>query len=63
MQLRGARPFFSNKYDITKHHRYAYLSDYDKKNTFSIERHIKKGLKIKSTEEFEFLGEFDETEL
>lgn len=63
LQLRGARPFFSNKYDITKHHRYAYLSDYDKKNTFSIEKHIKKGLKIKSSEEFEFLGEFDETQL
>ena len=34
LQLRGVRPFFSDKYDITKHPNYKYLSDYDKKNTF-----------------------------
>ena len=36
LQLRGVRPFFSDKYDITKHPNYKYLSDYDKKNTFDI---------------------------
>ena len=40
LQLRGVRPFFSKKYDITKHPRYKYLSDADKKNTFDVERYI-----------------------
>ena len=40
MQLRGVRPFFSNKYDITKHPNYKYLSDYDKKNAFDIEKFL-----------------------
>ena len=41
MQLRGVRPFFSNKFDITKHGRYKELSDYDQKNTFDIEDYVK----------------------
>ena len=41
MQLRGVRPFFSNKYDITKHKQYRYLSDYDEKNAFDIEKYVK----------------------
>ena len=41
LQLRGVRPFFSKKYDITKHPRYKYLSDADKKNTFDVERYIR----------------------
>ena len=41
-QLRGVRPFFSDKFDITKHPRYKYLADYDKKNTFSIEKYMQK---------------------
>ena len=41
MQLRGVRPFFSNKFDITKHGRYRELSDYDQKNTFDIEDYVK----------------------
>ena len=36
LQLRGVRPFFSEKYDITKHPKYKYLSDFDKKNAFDI---------------------------
>ena len=40
MQLRGVRPFFSNKYDITKHPNYKYLSDYDKRNAFDIEKFL-----------------------
>jgi type IV secretion system protein VirD4 len=39
-QLRGVRPFLSAKYDITKHPRYKYLSDADKKNTFDTERYL-----------------------
>ena len=42
LQLRGVRPFFSDKYDITKHPKYKYLSDYDKKNTFDIEKFLKR---------------------
>lgn len=42
LQLRGVRPFFSEKYDITKHPRYKYLADADKKNTFDIERYMKR---------------------
>ena len=41
LQLRGVRPFFSDKFDITKHPRYKYLADADKKNTFDIERYMK----------------------
>ena len=42
LQLRGVRPFFSDKFDITKHPRYRYLSDADKKNVFDIERYMKR---------------------
>lgn len=42
LQLRGVRPFFSDKYDITRHPKYKYLSDYDKKNTFDIEKFLKR---------------------
>lgn len=41
LQLRGVRPFFSDKYDLTKHPRYKYLSDADKKNVFDVERYMK----------------------
>ena len=40
LQIRGVRPFLSRKYDITKHPRYKYLSDFDKKNTFDIEKFL-----------------------
>ena len=39
-QLRGVRPFFSDKYDITKHKNYSLLEDYDKKNSFDVENYI-----------------------
>ncbi len=41
LQLRGVRPFFSDKYDITKHRQYHKLSDYDKRNEFNIEKYVK----------------------
>ena len=46
MQLRGVRPFFSNKFDITKHKQYQYLSDYDEKNAFDVENYLKNRTKF-----------------
>ena len=40
LQVRGVRPFFSEKYDITRHPRYKYLSDADKKNYFDVDRYL-----------------------
>ena len=42
LQLRGVRPFFSDKYDITRHPKYKYLSDYDKKHPYDIEKFLKR---------------------
>ena len=50
LQLRGVRPFLSDKYDITQHPNYKYLSDADSKNTFDIERFLKRRLKLKADE-------------
>ena len=50
MQLRGVRPFFSNKFDITKHKQYRFLSDYDEKNAFDIEKYVKNLYKAKIRE-------------
>ena len=55
LQIRGVRPFFSDKYDITKHPNYKYLSDYNKKNTFDAERYIKRRpAVIKQNEVFDY---------
>lgn len=40
LQLRGVRPFLSDKYDITQHPNYKYLSDYDSRNAFDIEKYL-----------------------
>lgn len=54
LQVRGVRPFFSDKFDITKHPKYKYLSDYDKKNAFDMEKYIKRRPAIvKPDEEFD----------
>jgi len=53
LQLRGVRPFLSQKYDITQHPNYKYLSDADPRNAFSIERYLTKKLKIKPDDEYE----------
>ena len=53
LQLRGVRPFLSNKYDITKHPLYRYTSDFDKRNEFDIERYLSHHLKLKSEDTFE----------
>ena len=50
LQLRGVRPFLSAKYDITKHPNYKYLSDYDTKNAFDIEKFLSTKLKLRPDE-------------
>ena len=52
LQLRGVRPFFSSKFDITKHKRYKELSDFDKKNAFDVEQYMKRRLEIGKDEQF-----------
>lgn len=53
LQLRGVRPFLSDKYDITKHPNYKYLSDYDPKNNFDIEKFLSTRLKTKPEDTFD----------
>ena len=53
LQLRGVRPFFSDKYDITKHPFYKYLSDHHPKNAFDIEHFLSTKLKIKPDDVYE----------
>ena len=52
LQLRGVRPFLSDKYDITKHPNYPLTSDYDKKNAFDIEKFLSTNLKLKLDDAF-----------
>lgn len=59
MRLRGVRPFFSDKYDITKHKRYPELSDYDPKNAFNIEKYVKHRHHMKITKDTEIDEVFD----
>ena len=53
LQLRGVRPFFSNKYDITKHKRYKELADADKRNAFDVEKYLEHKLAFSQDTEFE----------
>ena len=53
LQLRGVRPFLSEKYDITKHPNYKYLSDADRRNTFDIEKCLSTKLKVTPEETYE----------
>jgi len=62
LQLRGVRPFLSNKYDITKHPMYKYLSDYDEKNVFDIEKYLSTRLHPKPTAEYD-LYEIDAADM
>ena len=63
LQLRGVRPFFSDKFDITKHPRYRYLSDADKKNVFDVERYMKRRPAIVKPDEPFDLYELKATDL
>lgn len=53
LQLRGVRPFLSEKFDITKHPNYKYLSDADRRNTFDIEKFLSTKLKVKPEETYD----------
>ncbi len=63
LQVRGARPFFSDKFDITKHPRYKFLSDFDKKNEFDIEKYLKRRPAVIKPEEPFDLYEIDGADL
>ena len=52
LQLRGVRPFKSDKYDLTQHPNYKYTADYDKKNEFNIEQFLSHRLKLKANDEY-----------
>ena len=52
LQLRGVRPFLSDKYDLTQHPNYKLTSDYDSKNTFDIEKYLNRKEKISPNDEF-----------
>lgn len=53
LQVQGVRPFFSDKFDITRHPQYKYLSDADPKNTFDVARFLKRRLKVRPEDVFE----------
>ena len=53
LQLRGVRPFMSDKYDLTKHPNFKYTADFDKKYTFDIEKYLNRRMKLKKDEVFD----------
>ena len=55
LQLRGVRPFMSDKYDLTQHPNYKYTSDYDPKNAFDIEKFLHHKMKLRPTDEFDVI--------
>ena len=55
LQLRGVRPFLSDKYDITQHPNYRYTADYDERNTFNIEKFLNRKMKMKPEEAYEVI--------
>lgn len=55
LQLRGVRPFLSDKYDLTQHPNYKYTADYDKKFTFDIEKYLDRRLKLRAKDEYEVI--------
>ena len=52
LQLRGVRPFLSDKYDLTQHPNYKYTAGYDKRYTFDIEKYLDRRAKLKPSEMF-----------
>ncbi|WIV13778.1 VirD4-like conjugal transfer protein, CD1115 family [Proteiniborus sp. MB09-C3] len=63
LQLRGVRPFLSDKYDITRHPKYQYLSDADPKNAFDMEKHLRRRPAIVKPDEVFDYYEIDEAAL
>lgn len=55
LQLRGVRPFMSDKYDLTQHPNYKLTADFDKKNAFDIEKFLNHRLKLKAKDEYEVI--------
>ena len=55
LQLRGVRPFLSDKYDLTQHPMYKYTADYDKRYTFDIEKYLNRRMKLKADDEYEVI--------
>ena len=53
LQLRGVRPFLSDKYDLTQHPNFKYTADFDKKYTFDIEKYLNRRMKLKKDEVFD----------
>ena len=69
VQVRGVRPFFSDKYDLTKHPNYGLTADADKKNWFDVEKFLQHKLKLRADDKYEVIdltnlddGESEETE-
>ena len=60
LQLRGVRPFLSDKYDITKHKRYRELSDFDSRNAFDVEKYLGCHLRMKQTDRFDVYDSSEE---
>ena len=55
LQLRGVRPFYSDKYDLTKHPNYKYTADYDKRNLFDIGKFLDHKLRLAPDDEYEVI--------
>ena len=64
LQLRGVRPFMSDKYDLTQHPNYKLTADYDKKYTFDIEKYLDHRLKLRANDQYDVVDadEGDETD-
>jgi len=67
LQIRGVRPFYSRKYDITRHRRYHQLSDYNPKLAFHLERYMKGRLRLKENDvvqvhDIDLSGEAEKTD-
>ena len=60
LQLRGVRPFLSDKYDLTQHPNYKLTGDYDKKNIFDIEKYLDHRLKLKPSDTYDVIEETEE---
>ena len=57
LQLRGVRPFLSDKYDLTQHPNYRYTADYDKRYTFDVAKYLDRRLKLRSEDLFNVIQE------
>ena len=55
VQVRGVRPFLSDKYDLTQHPNYKLTSDYDKRNLFDIEKFLNHNLILKADDKYEVI--------